>query len=247
LKYAGGKAREIKYFSKYFPSSFDRYIENFVGGGAVYFYLNPDKAIINDLNYDLINFYKEVKLNGHLVVDEVKNFSTEKYMYNGMRTRKFNSEFMQAVRYFYLNKTAYSGLMRYNSKGEFNTPYGNYKNPNFEIKEDQIELIKRTDIYNCDFKDIPITYKKDDFCFIDPPYSGTWGGYNKVLFTDKNQEDLYHWFLNSLAQVMIVINKVPLIENLYKRYIKNEYNITYGIDIKDGQKKVKTHLIITNY
>jgi DNA adenine methylase len=172
---------------------------------------------------------------------------TDKDTYNQIRSAQYEAPFKQALRYFYLNKTAYSGLMRYNSKGEFNTPYGNYKNPNFEITQEQIKLIKRTEIYNCDFREIPITYKKDDFCFIDPPYSGTWGGYNKVLFTDEDQEDLYHWFLNNLAKVMIVINKVPFIESLYKRYIKDEYNITYGIDVKNGQKKVKTHLIITNY
>jgi DNA adenine methylase len=154
---------------------------------------------------------------------------------------------MQALRYLYLNKTAYSGLMRYNSKGEFNTPYGNYKNPNFEITQEQINLLKNTKIYNYDFRELPVTYKSNDFIFCDPPYVDTWASYNQLHFSSNDQEDLYYWFAENKAKVMIVINKVDWIAKIYKKFIKDEYQTTYGIDVRSGQKKVKTHLIITNY
>jgi len=247
LKYAGGKAREIKYFSKYFPSSFDRYIEPFVGGGAVYFHLQPEKAFINDLNSDLINFYQQVQTNSELLIDIIKDMPIDKDTYNQIRSAKYEAPFKRALRYFYLNKTAYSGLMRYNSKGEFNTPYGNYKNPNFTITQEQIDLLRSAEIHNCDFREIPITYKTNDFIFCDPPYVETWKGYNKLHFSDEDQKELYHWFLGNTAQIMIVINKVDWIAKMYERFIKDEYQTTYGIDVNNGNKKIKTHLVITNY
>lgn len=247
LKYAGGKSKEIKYFSKYFPSSFDRYIEPFVGGGAVYFYLEPEKACINDLNSDLINFYQQIQINSELLNKVIKYMPIDKDTYNQIRSAKYEAPFKRALRYFYLNKTAYSGLMRYNSKGEFNTPYGNYKNPNFTITQDQIDLLKQTIIYNCDFRKMPISTKSNDFVFCDPPYVETWAGYNKLHFSDEDQKELYYWFVGNRAKVMIVINKVDWIAKMYKKYIKDEYQTTYGIDVKNGNKKIKTHLIITNY
>lgn len=167
--------------------------------------------------------------------------------YNQICSAKYEAPFKRALRYFYLNKTAYSGLMRYNSKGEFNTPYGNYKNPNFDVSLEQINLLQRTEIFNCDFKKIPINYISSDFVFCDPPYVETWKGYNQLQFTDENQKELYNWFLNNPAQVMIIINKVDWIAKMYEKYIKDEYQTTYGIDVKSGNKKIKTHLIITNY
>jgi len=142
-----------------------------VGGGAVYFHLEPKigKGIINDSNAELINFYIELSYNFKDLIETVKSIPNNKEYFNKIRKFKPETSFEYAVRYLYLNKTAYSGLMRYNSKGEFNTPYGNYKNPNFEITQEQIDLVKSAEIHNCDFRKIPITYKLNDFIFVIHP------------------------------------------------------------------------------
>lgn len=218
-----------------------------MGGGAVYFHLNSEKAIINDLNSDLMNFYTNLQYHYTSIIKDATKIPNTKESYNNIRKNYPDDLYERAVWYFYINKTCYSGLMRYNSKGGFNTPYGNYKNPNFEITPEQINLIRKTEIFNLDYKKIPYVYKTNDFVFCDPPYVDTWIGYNDQLFNEACQKELHNWFLSNPAQVMIVINKTDLTVKLYERFIKEEYQVKYGIDVKSGNKKIKTHLIITNY
>nr|DAY17466.1 MAG TPA: adenine-specific methyltransferase [Caudoviricetes sp.] len=132
LKHSGGKAREIKNFLSHIPNNYNRYIEPFVGGGAVFWYLEPKSAIINDLNKNLIECYKSVKFDYNTISSEldelVKNYNVDLHhtkfyelrdMFNGIRDR----EYSQGTLYYYINKLVVSGLMRYNSKGYLNTPY----------------------------------------------------------------------------------------------------------------------------
>lgn len=159
LKYRGGKSREIKYFKDYIPK-FDTYYEPFFGGGAVYFYLEPQKAVINDVNKRLIDFYKDVKDEFDLthiqlskLGDEYKKnrelFDLEKskhphdrvpdknesvyYKIRDIFNGKTSTELTYATVYFYINKTAYSGMIRYNKNGDFNVPFGRYKNFNTDL------------------------------------------------------------------------------------------------------------------
>jgi DNA adenine methylase len=157
VKYRGGKSREIPQIIKHIPQFEGRYIEPFFGGGALYFYLEPKKAIINDINSKLIAFYKGVKNDYdklRIELDEIEELyslnrrSFEKLksktpelrvddendtlyyqirdMFNDLSEKKYSD----ALLYFFINKTAYSGMIRYNSKGEFNVPYGRYSNIN---------------------------------------------------------------------------------------------------------------------
>lgn len=156
VKYRGGKSKEIPYIQKHIPKFQGRYIEPFFGGGALYFYLEPKKAIINDINSKLISFYKGIQSNFNLIQNELKeienyyiinriNFEELKSktpelrveddnetlyykirdMFNDLHEKKYSD----ALLYFFINKTAYSGMIRY-SKGEFNVPYGRYLNLN---------------------------------------------------------------------------------------------------------------------
>lgn len=162
LKYSGGKAKEIKFFKKYIPK-FDTYIEPFFGGGAVYFYLEPEKAIINDINHRLIEFYvdlvkeyaktrkeldflgKEYKINRTAFEEKKRQYPDEKvpdanehiyYEIRDMFNKKIDPQYTYATIYYYINKTAYSGMIRYNKAGEYNVPYGRYKNFNTHLLTD---------------------------------------------------------------------------------------------------------------
>ena len=154
IKYRGGKSKEIPHIMWHIPRFSGRYIEPFVGGGALYFYLEPREAIINDINKQLINFYKGVrdyfpKLRKEL--DEIEalyeinrrdyealksNMPDEKvedknevlyYFLRDMFNNKVSKEYSDALLYYFINKTAYSGMIRYNADGDFNVPYGRYK------------------------------------------------------------------------------------------------------------------------
>jgi len=137
FKYAGGKFDEIKYFEKYIPTDFDTYIEPFVGGGGVYFYLNHSKNVINDLHNEVYSFYSQMKENKQSIIDFMEGSrNQEEYYYRIRAMRPINQEEI-SQRFYYLRKTCYRGLMRYSKKSGFNVSYGNYKTFNFDNLYDE--------------------------------------------------------------------------------------------------------------
>ena len=181
IKYRGGKSKEISHFISNMPDNYNRYIEPFFGGGALYFYLEPQNAIINDVNTKLYLFYKQMQeeypsarkqLDELQMVyeqnqkeyEELKKKHPEErvenknealyYKIRDMFNHKIESEYLEAVVYFFINKTAYSGMIRYNAKGEYNVPFGRYKNFNTRLITDRhYELLKETEIYNYDYSE----------------------------------------------------------------------------------------------
>lgn len=137
LKWAGGKRQLVDEIRNRLPSRFNTYFEPFVGGGAVFFKLQRKKAVINDLNEELILTYKAIRDNCKQLIEELethKQNNCKEYYYN-LREWDRNDSFFEldevkrAARLIYLNKTCYNGLYRVNSQGKFNTPYGRYDNP----------------------------------------------------------------------------------------------------------------------
>lgn len=279
IKYNGGKYKEIKLFLNYIPIKFDRYIEPFVGGGSVYFYINPKKAIINDVNERLINFYKEIKENYTKIKCEIDNladiynknqeiYKIRKKANKNCRVKNDNEElyylirdmfndittstYSKATQYFFINRTAFSGMIRYNKNGEFNIPFGRYKslNSNHLSYEHNI-LLKRTDIYKGDYSNIFKLANKNDFMFIDPPYDCTFKDYgNNNNFNNNEQKELADNFKKLKCKALMIIGKTELIENLYKGgYIKAEYDKQYSVNVKNRMKDINSvkHLIIANY
>ena len=126
IKWSGGKSDEIKRFEKYIPENYTTYIEPFVGGGALYFYLNPQNAVISDVHPELIKFYKEIG-NGNApeifqFMEEYKNDDTTYYQIRD--EMEIKTDLDTAKRFYYLRKTCYRGMFRYNKKGKFNIPFG---------------------------------------------------------------------------------------------------------------------------
>jgi len=151
VKWSGGKKDEIVKFSEYIPSDFKTYIEPFVGGGAVYFHLSPEKAVIADVHKELIDLYKCIKHGGR---NEIYKFMSEhpnieEEYYKVRDKMKVENPLDNAKRFYYLRKTCYRGMLRYNKKGKFNIPYGRYKTYNYEILKDvkYEDLLKGAKIY----------------------------------------------------------------------------------------------------
>lgn len=195
VKWAGGKRQILSRINEYVQDSIDdnpdyTYIEPFLGGGAVFFSLHPKKAIINDLNEDLINAYRIIKSDNYSeLIDKLKEFSDEYHnapdeFYYHIREWDRVDNWMgahddvdRAARMIFLNRTCYNGLYRVNSKGQFNTPMGRYRNPlicdETNIKEIHEYLSKpenHIEIMNGSYEDAISKAKDGDVIYIDPPY-----------------------------------------------------------------------------
>lgn len=280
VKYRGGKSKEIPHLIKHIPKYSGKYIEPFFGGGALFFYLEPKKAIINDINSKLISFYLGVKDNFEVLktelfeIEKIYTLNRRKFdvlksktpdqrvkdenetlyyeireMFNDLTKKKYSD----ALLYFFINKTAYSGMIRYNSKGEFNVPYGRYKNLNTTlVTKAHKQLLTNTEIYNLDYTKIFEIAKEDDFMFLDPPYDCVFSDYGNVEykkdgFNEKNQTVLANNFRELKCKALMVIGKTPLTEKLYKDLIVDEYGKSYAVNIRNRFKSEAKHILISNY
>ncbi|MET3699833.1 DNA adenine methylase Dam [Bacillus oleivorans] len=185
LKWAGGKRQLLPEIRKYIPKKFNTYYEPFVGAGAVLFDLQPNKAVINDVNEELVNTYNVIKDKdslGRLIdkLNEHQEKNDKDYFYK-IRDKDRKEEYKsmndieRAARLIYLNKTCFNGLFRVNSQGQFNVPFGNYKNPQI-VNEIVLKAVHNyiqsaeVKILNQDFEEAVSTAKNGDFVYFDPPY-----------------------------------------------------------------------------
>ncbi|MFX3619543.1 MAG: DNA adenine methylase [Sporolactobacillus sp.] len=181
LKWAGGKRQLLPEIRKYIPEKFNTYYEPFVGAGAVLFDIQPKKAVINDINLDLINTYRTILAHVDELIDDLKKHKNEKDYFYTIRDLDRQDVFTnmspieKSSRLIYLNKTCYNGLFRVNSRGQFNVPFGKYKNPQI-INERVIravhDYLASSEItFLCeDFESVVAQAKANDFVYFDPPY-----------------------------------------------------------------------------
>lgn len=279
IKYRGGKSKEIPHIMGHIPRFAGRYIEPFFGGGALFFHLEPEQAIINDINPKLIGFYRGVRDDyNHLrrELDEIerqytnnrKDFDTLKALYPNERVEDKNEElyyrlrdmfnettdkqYSDALLYYYINKTAYSGMIRYNARGEFNVPFGRYRHLNTQsVSPAHSQLLQRADIFNTDYSEIFKMCEADDFVFLDPPYDCVFSDYGNEEyrngFNENNHRRLASDFANLPCKALMVIGGTPLTKELYKRYIIDEYEKSYAVNIRNRFKSAARHIVVANY
>ncbi len=208
LKWVGGKRQLLADIIPLINKKCSTYVEPFVGGGAVFFELQPKKAIINDYNEELINVYKVVREFPEELIallEEHNIGNNEEYFYK-LRALDRNSgysemsDIQKAARIIYLNKTCYNGLYRVNSAGQFNSPYGRYKNPNI-INATTIRAMSKylqnpqIKIMQGDYREVLKGIRKGSFVYLDPPYmpissSSSFTGYTENGFSYEQQVTL---------------------------------------------------------
>lgn len=201
VKWAGGKRQLLPELRKYVPAYFGRYIEPFVGGGALFFDLMPDRAVINDSNVELINTYLVIRDNVDELIEKLEKYEYCPNFYYNLRaqdTSKLDSISL-AARFIYLNKCCFNGLYRVNKAGKFNVPVGRYVNPQIcdAAKLRAVSYAIQDTIIECsDYKEILYKYaRKGDFVYIDPPYHpvskySDFKRYTKEFFYEENQIQL---------------------------------------------------------
>ena len=255
VKWSGGKAREIKNFKSFYPDNYQRFIEPFVGGGAVFFDLEHKKNVINDVHVDLINFYQQIKNGyGNDIYNLMSQYPNEEKVYYFVRDEfKITNDIERAFVFFYLRKTCFRGMLRYNKKGKFNIPFGRYKTYDYEILKDKRyeELLKNTEIFNSSFENIFEKYNNsENFVFLDPPYDSVFTDYGYCQYDKENHIELANQFKQTKNKCLMVIGETPFINKLYEGYIKTKYHKKYAFKIHSGRVGEEIdnyHLIITNY
>ena len=265
-KWSGGKRDEIKQFKELYPTNFKRYIEPFAGGAAVYFDLEfQGENVINDIHPDLVNFYRQIS-QGHSqeIYDLVSSWGISEMDYyfvrgGGKKLPKgapvFTpiSDIDRAAQFIYLRKTCFRGMIRYNSDGKFNIPWGKYKSANFDelINPRYTSLLERTTIFQSDYNQLFDDYnQQDNFFFIDQPYDSAFNDYGGDNFTRENQIQLFERFSTTKSKCMMVVGGSEFIRNLYQDYIVREYPKNYSFKIyagRVGDEINVNHLVITNY
>ncbi|QRI44046.1 hypothetical protein [Mycoplasma phage sp.] len=204
----GGKRQLLKYIFPLFPKNYNRYIEAFLGGGAVFFNLQPSKAIINDANEELINAYLAIKSNPEELIELLKEHgkNNSKDYYYKIRSLDRNINFSslsgveRAARFIYISKSCFNGLIRFNKKGQINSSFGNKSEITFDYEN--IRKISKflnenndVEIINGDYKEVFKRLNRDDFVYLDPPYypvsaTAELVHYTKEDFTTEKQIEL---------------------------------------------------------
>ncbi len=263
LKWAGGKHWLVNNESQRFPKQFNRYIEPFLGGGSVFFFMHPSDSILSDVNEELIETYKALRNDYNAVYSYLKEHqeNTSKEYYYKIRESNPEALAEKAARMIYLNKTCFNGIYRVNKSGKFNVPYGTERPLHFD--KDKLEetslLLSHAEILHQDFE---LTINKalaGDFIFCDPPYAvvdenDRFIGYNAEQFKWSDQERLARCIIDAKNKgVLVMMTNVdhPRVRELY------ESDSDFKLDTIDrkcvisgastGRKTYKELIVTANY
>ena len=267
-KWTGGKRQLLGELRSYMPETYGRYFEPFVGGGALFFDLAPEKAVINDFNEELINAYRQIKNNPaeliNLLIKHKENNSKDYYLElrsadrDGRISRMTGVE--RAARILYILRVDFNGLYRVNSKNQFNVPYGRYKNPKIvdvDLLYQISEYLNENDveILQTDFAEAVKDAQTGDFVYFDPPYiplneTSSFTSYTHEGFSYEEQVRLRNTFKELTERgvyAMLSNSSSPLVEELYKDF--NIYFVeaqrTNGA--KSSSRGKISEIIVTNY
>ncbi|RPI37617.1 MAG: DNA adenine methylase [Methanoregulaceae archaeon] len=295
LKWAGGKTQLLDEFAKRLPvelkgKKITKYVEPFIGGGAVYFYLNRnfnfDTCYICDVNEELILSYRVIQKSVKKLIAELETLQEDYLSKNETKREEFFYEIRdefnknlpeinfkkystgwieRTARIIFLNRTCYNGLFRVNRKGEFNVPFGGYKNPdilNEENLKDVATLLKTTTILLGDFTRCKKFVDTHTFVYFDPPYrplnqTSSFTSYSKDGFSDSDQIRLVEFFreLDAKGAKIMLSNSDPRNENpddtffddLFSEFYIERVPAKRMINCNGSRRGSINELIITNY
>lgn len=237
LKWAGGKRYLLSKIDIRVPKM-TKYYEPFLGGGAVLFSLQPKNATINDINSDLMNVYNVIKKDVENLIKELSKHKNESEYFYKIRSLDRDEESFdeltdveRAARVIFLNKTCFNGLFRVNNQGQFNAPFGRYKNPNFinsEVLRAVNKFLNEKDItiLNVSFEKLLPEIQKGSFVYLDPPYdpvsdTASFTGYSLDGFDKEDQKKLKEFCdqLNAKGVKFLLSNSATsFTKELYKDY-----------------------------
>jgi len=280
VKWAGGKSQLLPQYKAYFPTIFRRYIEAFVGGGAVLFHLysqgrlagkpmagtEPGRIVLIDRLEELINCYRVIQSRVEALIAELQRHEPRKqdeaYFYQVRDwdrapdyTRRSDVEC--AARFIFLNRTCYNGLYRVNRRGQFNVPFGRYRNPTI-CDADNLRAVGRAmqgvTLLVGDFSRCLEVAERDDFVYLDPPYhplseTANFTSYTSADFGVEDQRRLAECFREldqRGCQVMLSNSYTDLIQQLYAGYKQCQVQAIRAISSRGDRRGAISELLVTN-
>lgn len=229
LKWPGGKRWFVSNYADLLPSQYNRYIEPFLGGGSVFFYLKPEQSILGDKNIELITTYKSIR-NDWISLEKLLGKHQKKHSdayYYKIREQMPTDRVEQAARFIYLNRTCFNGIYRVNLSGKFNVPKGEREVVIFETDdfEGVSRLLANVDLRVADFEELVNEACKNDLIFADPPYTvrhnqNGFVKYNETLFSWEDQERLAESLARAKKRGVKIVStnaNSPSIRELYEK------------------------------
>lgn len=259
IRWAGSKKLILKHLIKHCPPSFNRYIEPFCGSGSLFFELMPKRAILSDINRELIVTLSCIKTNVNSVVKQLRALSSgedEYYLLRAKNTLKRSDSYI-AARFIYLNHFCFNGLYRTNKRGEFNVPFSKFQIDK-PLKIDDIRsasiALKNTLIYEGDFEKIIKKAKPGDFVYLDPPYvsqfENTFQEYfpNTFRLNDLARLEKSLVFLNeNEVKFLVSYSDVPEAQKLFSKWNYHRIWVQRNIAGFSSHQKGAFELVCTNY
>lgn len=266
VKWVGGKRQLLKYIKPILPESINTYYEPFIGGGALLFDHKPSVAVINDYNKELINTYNVIRGDVEALIADLKTHVYDKDYFYEIRSLDRNSDYSsmsdlkKASRLLYLNKSCFNGLYRVNSKGEFNSPFGSYTNPNI-VNEDTLLAVSRylnnnnVTTRTGDFQEAVFDAQDGDFVYFDPPYdpvskSANFTAYSKLGFSREDQErlrDLCIELTDRGVKFLLSNASTDFINELYSGFTILEVGANRAINSNGAKRKKVQEVLVRNY
>lgn len=268
LKWVGGKRQLMPSIVAHLPENINdyKYVEPFIGGGAVLFNLQPKNAIINDFNEELINVYQVIKNNLDELITDLKKHKNEAEYFYSIRSLDRNGEFKKltaverASRVIFLNKTCFNGLYRVNNAGEFNSPFGRYKNPNI-VNDPTLKAVNKflnsnnIEIKSGDYSDILKQADKKCFVYLDPPYhpiseSSNFTGYIQGgwdIFDQARLRDACNELNERGIKFLLSNSSSPQIKDLYENYNITTVKANRAINSNGADRGEVDEVLIRNY
>ena len=184
--------------------------------------------------------------------ERVPNANEELYYHMRELFNHPDGSYLDGVLYFFINKTAYSGMIRYNNNGEYNVPFGRYPNLNTRLVTQQhSDLLQGAELFSLDYSKIFEMAREDDFIFLDPPYDCVFNDYGNIDmmngFDESEHRRLAADFRNLPCRALMIIGKTSLTEELYGDFIFDEYYKNYAVNIRNRFKNDKMHIVVKNY
>lgn len=260
LKWAGGKGQLLPKLLPLRPATYQRYIEPFLGGGALFFALAPKRALLGDCNAELITTYQVVRDQpGELMQQlDVHRANHSKEYYYRIRAQRPTAPLEVAARLIYLNKTCFNGLYRVNRAGQFNVPMGSYVNPQLYDRSTLLaaaQALATADLQATDYLATLAAAKRGDFVYLDPPYvplssTAAFTSYTRRDFGERDQHalaDIYRELDQRGCFVMLSNSATPLIKRLYHGYAQLSIPANRAINSKGNKRGPVEELVIINY
>lgn len=271
VKWVGGKAKVVPQLKEIFPDSFNNYFEPFVGGGAVFFSIDAQRAVLNDFNASLSGTYINIRDNVKELIIMLKSLENsyldlspeeQKDMYYEVRGKynaiedKFSLE--KSALLIFLNKTCFNGMYRENRKGEFNVPFGKHCKPTICDEVNLLETAKRlknVQINAGSYDEAVKSAKEGDFVYFDPPYhpltkTSSFTSYTGDDFNEEDQrklKEVYDSLTKRGCKVVLSNSDSEFIRNLYKEYRQERVQVGRSINaVGSGRGKI-SELVVLNY